>query len=167
MKGYIKKKKSIGMYWLLQIQEGIRELAVWTFKLKQELLAGHLWTVTASEDSSLLYVPNCLTLTTAKGSLREASFSSVYSIKGAKTSTPKWVRDSWQSSRKRKVLLAEKMGKCKSENYINSNFIASLWLRQLLQLKYGRESNLVQASDGAPKEHSPQGFLVCERPRCF
>lgn len=66
------------------------ELAVWTFKLKQELLAGHLGTVTASEDSSLLYVPNCLMLTTAKGRLWEASFYSVYSIKSAKTFTPKW-----------------------------------------------------------------------------
>lgn len=89
MKGYIKKKKSIGMYWLLQIQEGIGELAVWTFKLKQELLAGHFWTVTASEDSSLLSVPSCLTLTTAEGGLGEASFSSACSTKGAKTSTPR------------------------------------------------------------------------------
>lgn len=56
------------MYWLLQIQEGIRAGCV-NFKLKQELLAGHLGTVTASEDSSLLYVPNCLMLTTAKGRL--------------------------------------------------------------------------------------------------
>lgn len=78
------------MYWLLQIQEGIGELAVWTFKLKQELLAGHFWTVTASEDSSLLSVPNCLTLTTAKGRLGEASFSSAYSIKGAKTFLLRW-----------------------------------------------------------------------------
>lgn len=99
-----------------------------------------------------------LMLARAKGRLREASFSSVYSISSAKTYSKMRGGDSWQTSRQRTVLLAEKMGKCKSENCINSNFIASLWLRQLPRLKQRRESNRCRPAVGPLRSAAPRAF---------
>lgn len=96
MKGCI-KKKWLSVCWLLQTWEGITGLAVWTLKLKQELLAGHSWAGSAAEDSSVhLFIP---------------------STQGARIWLQNESWDPWQASREREIPPAEKIQKWELHNF--------------------------------------------------